>query len=596
MMHSQERPAAMPVILAVDDDLDAVTTLQRDLVRRFGADYRVIVEGTPELAVQKLRRLRDDGAELALVIAGYHMAAMSGIDLLTEAHRLHPDVRRVLMIVFGEAARSDNAIAHARALGQIDSYITKPWGAPEIFLYTELTELLSEWAQTHLPQFEVVRLVGPRHSPESHHLRDILERNPVRHGFYADDSETGKKLLEEHGLSARQVPAAIFADGRVLRRPSTAEIAEAIGAKTRCPAGLFDVTVIGAGPAGLAAAVYGASEGLRTVVLEGEAVGGQAGTSSMIRNYLGFPRGISGGALATRAFQQSTMFGADTIFSNRAVGLSTDGPNHVVFSSDGSQVTTRTVVISTGVRYCRLGIPEVEALIGAGVFYGAGGSEAQGMRRRHVFVVGAGNSAGQAAIHLAKYAARVTILVRGDSLGKSMSAYLIHEIADKPNIEVRLLTQVTGAQGSSYLESLELRNAATGEATIEAADGLFILIGAEPHTNWLPDGIERDVKGYIFTGRDLHVDCGCDGNSPDPWPLEREPYLLETSVPGVFAAGDVRYGSMKRVASAVGEGSTAIALIHQYLGADSQPKNLSRNGPARVCERHQRTFDKEKIS
>jgi thioredoxin reductase (NADPH) len=323
-------------------------------------------------------------------------------------------------------------------------------------------------------------------------------------------------------------------------------------------------------------------------VLEAEAVGGQAGTSSMIRNYLGFPRGISGQALATRAFQQSTMFGADIIFMNLAVGLSTDGPNHVIYSSDGSQITARTVVISTGVRYRRLDIPAVETLIGAGVFYGAGGSEAQGMRNRRVFVVGAGNSAGQAAIHLAKYASQVTMLVRGDSLGKSMSSYLIQEIADKPNIDVRFRTEVTGARGMSYLEALELRHAATGKSDMEPADGLFVLIGAEPPTDWLPDRIERDEKGYILTGRDLRLDCGCEGNLPDIWPLQRDPYLLETSVPGVFATGDVRYGSMKRVASAVGEGATAISLIHQYLGAGSQPEQAS-HGPAHVCQRHQLT-------
>jgi thioredoxin reductase (NADPH) len=582
----------VPFILAVDDDLDAIGALERDLTRRFSSDYRIVVERSAEAGLQQLQHLRNEGADVALIIAGFHLHGKSGIDLLIEAHRLHPDARRVLMIVFGEAATADNEIARARALGQIDSYITKPWGAPEVFLYAGLTELLSEWAQTHLPQFEVVRLVGPRHSSEAHHLRDILDRNPVRYGFYPDDSVTGRELLQEHSLSEGQLPAAIFADGRILRRPSTAEIADAIGAKTRCPTGLFDVAVIGAGPAGLAAAVYGTSEGLRTVVLEAEAVGGQAGTSSMIRNYLGFPRGISGRALATRAFQQSTQFGVDIIFMNRAIGLSTEGPHHVVFSSDGSQITARTVVVATGVRYCRLDIPEVEPLLGAGVFYGAGGSEAQAMRDRRVFVVGAGNSAGQAAIHLAKYASQVTMLVRGDSLAKSMSDYLIQEIADKPNIEVRLQTQVTGARGRSYLEALELRDGATGETRMEPADGLFVLIGAEPHTGWLPDRIERDEKGYILTGRDLSLDCGCERNLPATWPLQREPYLLETSVPGVFAAGDVRYRSMKRVASAVGEGSTAISLIHQYLSAGSGPERASSTDPAHICERHRLVYER----
>src|SRR5947209_13515728 len=437
----------LPVILAVDDAPDAASALERDLPRRYAADYRVIVECSPEAGLQQLRRLREESVDVALVIAGFHLHGMSGIDLLVDAHDLHPDARRVLMIVYGEAATSDNEIAHARALGQIDCYITKPWASPEEWLYITLTELLSEWAQTHLPTFEVVRVVGPRWSPEAHHLRDLLARNPVPHGYYADDSEEGRELLERHNLGPAQLPAAFFADGRVLSRPSDAEIAAALGARTASPAGLYDVAVIVAGPAGLAAAVYGASEGLRTVVLEKEAVGGQAGTSSMIRNYLGFPRGISGAALALRAFQQSTMFGADIVFMNSAVGVSVGGPNHIVHGSDGGQVTARTAVIATGVRYCRLGIPDVEALSGAGVFYGAGGSEAQGMRDRRVFVVGAGNSAGQAVIHLARYASQVTMLVRGDSLGNSMSEYLVQEIADKPNIDVRFQSQVVGARG-----------------------------------------------------------------------------------------------------------------------------------------------------
>jgi thioredoxin reductase (NADPH) len=551
----------MYAILAVDDDPAAFAALERDLSRRFSADYELFIERSPAAALRQLRDLRDRDVDVALVIAGLHLQGMSGIDLLLEAHRLHPDARRVLLIVFGEAATADNEIARARALGQIDSYITKPWGSPEVYLYAGLTELLSEWAQTHLPQFEVVRLVGLGHSSEAHHLRDLLDRSPTPYGYYPEDTEQGRQLVQQYHLKESDLPAAIFADGRVLQRPSMADIAREIGAKTRCPAGVFDVAVIGAGPAGLAAAVYGASEGLRTVVLEAEAVGGQAGTSSMIRNYLGFPRGISGRRLATRAFQQSTMFGADVIFSNRAVGLGADGANHLVFSSDGGHVTARTVVIATGATYARLGIAEVEALTGAGVFYGAGGSEAQAMRDRRVFVVGAGNSAGQAAVHLAKYASQVVMLVRGESLRNSMSEYLIQEIAEKPNIEVRFRTQVVGASGESYLEAIRLVDLTTGQTLTEPASALFLLIGAEPHTTWLPPQIQRDEKGYILTGRDLHREDRFDAESADG----RAPYLLETSVPGIFAAGDVRYLSMKRVASAVGEGSTVIALIHDHL-------------------------------
>jgi thioredoxin reductase (NADPH) len=577
----------LPVILAIDDDPAAASALAADLPRRFAADYRVMVERSAVAGVQQLRRLRDQGADVALVLAGFHLRGMSGIDVLVEARNLHPDTRRVLTIVYGEAATSDNEIAHARALGQIDCYITKPWASPEEWLYVTLTELLSEWAQTHLPTFAVVRVVGVRSSPEAHHIRDLLDRNPVPHGYCDADSDEGRDLLDRHHLSPAQLPAAIFADGRVLIQPSDAEIATALGASTTCPSGLYDVAVVGGGPAGLAAAVYGASEGLCTVVLEREAVGGQAGTSSMIRNYLGFPRGISGGTLALRAFQQSTMFGADVIFMNSAVGLSAGWPHHLVSGSDGSHVTARTVVIATGARYRRIDIPEVEALTGAGVFYGAGGSEAQGMRDRRVFVIGAGNSAGQAALHLAKYASQVILLVRGDSLERSMSDYLIREIADQPNVEVRLQTRVIGAHGTSFLEALEIEDHSTGRVETERADGLFILIGAEPYTDWLPDAIERDERGYILTGRDLSLDCGCEGNLPGTWPLERQPYLLESSVPGVFAAGDVRHLSMKRVAAAVGEGSTAIALIHQYLREVQQPQHIERRHVMHCCERHQ---------
>jgi thioredoxin reductase (NADPH) len=564
-----------PVILIVDHDPVSAGPLERDLARRFRADYRIVLEHSAETGLRRAKQLRDEGVDIALVIAGYHLAGMSGIDFLVQTHNLHPDAKRVVMIVFGEAATADNDIARARALGKIDSYMTKPWGSPEVFLYAALTELLSEWAQTHLPQFEVVRVVGPQNSPESHQLRDVLDRNPVRYGFYADDTEEGRALVAKYGLHDTQFPTAIFADGRVLHRPTLADLAASIGARTACPTGPFDVAVIGAGPAGLAAAVYGASEGLRTVVLEGEAVGGQAGTSSMIRNYLGFPRGISGGALAMRAFQQTAMFGANIIFANRAVGLSHDGTHHIIHSSDGGHVAARTVVIATGARYCRLDIPEVEALTGKGAFYGAGGSEAQAMDGRRAFVVGAGNSAGQAAIHLARYARQVVMLVRGDSLEKSMSTYLIHEIADKPNIDVRLKTKVTGAQGESSLTAIEIKDTATEQTIVEPADGLFILIGAEPHTDWLPISIERDARGYIMTGANVRPQCRCNGEPNDNWPLHREPYLLETSVPGVFAAGDVRHLSMKRVASAVGEGSTAVALIHQYLRETQQPEQRS---------------------
>lgn len=559
-----------PFIFAVDTEQQIAGALERDLPKRYGADYEVVIERSPLAALERLRALRQTDAEVALLVVGIWMAEMPGLQMLDHAHALFPDAKRLLLIAYVDPT-VDGVAATATALDQFDAYVSKPWVSPEEWLYPAIGELLSEWAKDHLPCFEAVRVVGSQWSPDTHLMRDLLERNPVPYGFYPDDSAEGRLLLTEYHLDAGQLPAAILYDGQVLARPKPVELAAALGASLRPRRRLYDVAVIGAGPAGLAAAVYGASEGLHTVVVEAEAVGGQAGTSSLIRNYLGFERGVTGRDLATRAYQQATVFGADIVFMRQAMGLHADGETRVVTFDDDSLAVSRTVVIATGVSYRRLGIPRVEALLGRGVYYGAAVTEAPGMRGLRVFVAGAGNSAGQAALYLAKFARQVTILARGDGLAASMADYLVKQIAATPNIEVRVNTQVVDAHGTQRLERLDLRSTRAGPEgkrrgtppiQTEAADALFVLIGADPYIDWLARTLARDAQGFICTGHDL---LGPDGKPPSGWPLARPPYYLETSLPGVFAVGDVRSGSTKRVASAVGEGATAIALVHQYL-------------------------------
>ncbi|MDQ3942875.1 MAG: FAD-dependent oxidoreductase, partial [Actinomycetota bacterium] len=456
------------------------------------------------------------------------------------------------------------------ALGLIDYYVNKPWGSPDERFHRVIGEFLYDWAKDRLPRFEEIRVVGDRWAPRSHELRDLLGRNGVLYTFYSADSREGRELLARIGHSSTQLPVLVLFDGQVLVDPSNEEIADAAcGVKDSLKQSSFDLVVIGAGPAGLAAAVYGASEGLDTLVVEGEAIGGQAGTSSLIRNYLGFPSGVGGAELASRAAEQAWLFGATFAYMRHATELRRTGDGFTVTLSCGKEVTARAVIIATGASYCRLGVPGLEALHGAGVFYGAAVSETQAMQGQDVYVVGAGNSAGQAAIHLSKYASRVTLLARGDSLVASMSAYLIKEIEAAENIDVRLNTRVVGGGGEGRLERLVLKDSASGVTETVPAAALFVLIGAEPRTDWLPQEIKRDDRGYVITGRDL----ARYGLPRRGWHLERLPLLLETSMPGVFAAGDVRHGSVKRVASAVGEGSIAIQMVHEYLSSVSQGRS-----------------------
>jgi thioredoxin reductase (NADPH) len=545
---------AKPVIVVVDDEDDSLAALAHELESRYGAHYLVVACPSPGQALARLAGLRAEGASVPLVLADQWMPGQTGAELLAQVRDLYPTARRGLLISRGDQSATA-AMDDAAALGQIEFHLSKPAWAPDEQFHRAITESLDEWWRQLDGRFEAVTVIGQDPSARVHEIRDLLSRNNVPFGFLPSDSEEGRAALEQLGLAGTAGPVVALYTGAVLVDPANAEVARALGNPIQ-PAGLtYDVVIVGAGPAGLAAAVYGASEGLRTTLLEREAFGGQAGTSSRIRNYLGFPRGISGAELAGRATEQARMFGADFVYGNPATSLAEDGDLRVVGLEDGSQVRSRAVVIATGVAYRRLAAPSLDPFVGAGVFYGAGTTEAQAVTGKSVFVVGGGNSAGQAALHLSKYARRVTIVVRSESLAASMSDYLIREIGNAPNIGIRFGAECTGGGGTGRLEHLELRDKGSGETSREAADGLFVLIGAEPPTSWLPGQVGRDEWGFILTGPDTGT----------RWPLRRPPFLLETSMPGVFAAGDVRRGTVKRVASAVGEGSIAIRLIHEYL-------------------------------
>ena len=541
-----------PVLLGVDSDRDILAAIQRDLTRRFAADYRIVTAETPEGAFIEL----DVADQVALVIAGQWLAGTTGVDFLTACHQLHPAAKRLILITYGDIT-AGRAAVRAMALGQLDHYLNKPWGDPELELYPTVSELLSQRVRAVVPagsQPEAVSIVGPRWSARSHELRDLLARNNVSHGFYDVTKPEGRRLLKDAGVRAGDHPIALLFDGRVLVDPPNDALAEALGVQTRPASRSYDLAVVGGGPAGLTAAMYAASEGLTTLLLEREAVGGQAGSTSLIRNYLGFPRGISGRELTSRAVEQVMAMGAEMVFVRSAVGLKARGEDLLLTLGDGSQALSRTVVIATGVTYRRLEVPGLDELLGAGVFYGAAVTEAAALEGQRAFVVGGANSAGQAAVHLARFASQVTLLVRGPSLSTSMSAYLIEEIERASNISVWANAAVTGVRGDGRLEAISVWHSATGREQIEPADGLFVLIGADPHSDWLAETVERDAKGFLLTGPDL-----------SHWPLDRPPLSQETSAPGVFAAGDVRHGSVKRVASAVGEGAAAIQETHDYL-------------------------------
>jgi thioredoxin reductase (NADPH) len=563
-----------PVVLLVDSS-PTRGSVEAELRKRYAADYQIMTAGSAAQALAVLGQLRDAQRQVSLVLADPYLPDAAGTELLAQVRQRHPAARRALLVTWGDP-RSMAAVAEGTALGDLDAYVVKPRGAPDEYFHRVLTEQLGEWGRSNLPQSDLVSVVAEEWAPRSHELRELLGRNGVPFSFHPAGSPAGQRVLEEAGAAGaggvagaggaggKTPPVVVMFDGRVLVDPTNAEVAEALGVPIRPGGGRDDVAVIGAGPAGLAAAVYGASEGLSTVILEPEAIGGQAGSSSMIRNYLGFPSGVSGGELAVRAYTQALSFGTEYVYGSPASGLRPEGTELIVTLADGSEVRSQTVIVATGMAYRRLGIPPLDALAGAGVFYGAAATEARAMKDREVYVVGGANSAGQAAVHLARYAARVTVLVRGRSLADSMSDYLIREIDSAANVAVRCRVAVTGGAGEGRLERLTLTDLESGAAETVAATALFVLIGAEPRTQWLPGAVRRDPSGFVLTGTDLLQ----DGQAPADWPLRRLPMFLESSLPGVFAVGDVRHGSVKRVASAVGEGSIAIHLVHSHLRSD----------------------------
>ncbi len=554
-------PGTRPVLLAIDDDARALERIDRELSRRYAGDYRVVCERSPAVGLAKLVELREAGEEVALVLADQWMPDSTGAELLAHARELHPHAKRGLLIAWGAWGdpKTRAAVLKAMAIGDIDYYVLKPWWTPDEQFHRTISEFLYEWTRSAPYPSREVEIIGESWSPRAHELRSLLARNGIPHAFQASDTDAGRARLEEVGFAGAAAPVAVMLDGQVLVDPSNVELASAFGAATSLGDDRkdFDLIVVGAGPAGLAAAVYSSSEGLDTLVIERESIGGQAGSSSLIRNYPGFARGVSGAELAQRTYQQAWVFGTDFLLMRDARSLRVrDDGRIALLVSDGSEVSAQTMVLAMGVSYRRLDVPSLEALVGAGVYYGASTSEAQGLVGGHAYVVGGGNSAGQAAMHLSRYADRVTIAIRGDSLDKTMSHYLIETIEGTPCIEVRAATEVVDGAGDGRLVGLTLRDIHTGATEAVPADGLFVMIGAHPFTDWLPAELARDPRGFLLTGPDVPAAV---------WPLQRPPLMQETSVPGVFAAGDVRHRSVKRVASAVGQGAAAIQQVHEYL-------------------------------
>ncbi|MGH2716510.1 MAG: FAD-dependent oxidoreductase [Thermoleophilaceae bacterium] len=557
-----------PRVLVVEDEGEARARIRGELERRYGGDYRVRCEGSALAALAKLERWRAAGDAVALVLADQWMPDLTGEEFLARAKALFPDAKRALLVSFGawgDRATAD-AMLRAMARGRMDYYVLKPWRRADEYFHRTVTEFLHEWERASSASPQEIAVICERRSPRSHQLRELLARNGVPHVVHDTDSAEGSRLLSEAGREGTREPVVLLLGGGVLVDPTNAELADAYGVSTSLESrSEFDVAVVGAGPAGLAAAVYASSEGLDTLIVERESIGGQAGSSSLIRNYLGFARGVSGSELAQRAFQQAWIFGARFLHTRAVTALRPGDGRHVLTLSDGSEATATAVVLATGISYRRLGIPELEALVGTGVFYGASVSAARVHAGQEVYVVGGGNSAGQAAVHLGRYAERVTILVRRGSLAETMSSYLINEIDAAENIDVRPHTEVTGGFGEGALEAIALRDCRSGRAETVPAGALFVLIGAEPHTSWLPAAVRRNEWGYLLSGPDL---------PPGSWPLRRRPLMLETSLPGVFAVGDARNGSTKRVASAVGEGSVVIEQVHQLVDSAEAPRRV----------------------
>ncbi len=546
---------ARPILLAVDDDVSVLEAVVQDLRRQYGAEYRVLRAASGQAALDTLQQLRTRQDPVALLLSDQRMPGMTGVEFLEQASSLFPEARRVLLTAYADTEAAIRAINTAR----IHYYLNKPWDPPEERLYPVLTDLLDDWKAGYRPAFEGLRVLGSRWSLHDHKLRNFLSRNHIPYRWLDVASHPdAARLMDERQLQPSQLPAVIFPDGALLTSADPDSLAARVGLRTQAAADFYDMVVVGAGPAGLGAAVYGSSEGLKTLVIEPEAPGGQAGSTSRIENYLGFPTGITGADLGRRAHMQASRFGAEFV-TQRASGLRLDGQYRFVKLADGREIATHVVLLALGVQYRRLQIPGADRLAGRGIYYGAALVEAASCKDEEVFVVGGANSAGQAALHFAKYACKVTMLVRGPGLSATMSKYLIDEIERTSNIVLEAHTEVVEAEGTERLEAIRLRSP-EGERRVPASS-LFVFIGAAPRTGWLPPEILRDEKGFVLAGPDLR----CDGKLPGAWKEPREPFLLETSVPGVFVAGDLRYGSVKRVASAVGEGSIAVQFVHQYL-------------------------------
>jgi thioredoxin reductase (NADPH) len=552
---------AKPILLSVDDDTDVLRAVERDLRSRYGAEYRVIGNDAPEKALDVLKQLKVRNDSVALLLADQRMPRMDGIRFLQEATRIFPNAKRALLTAYADTSAAISAINQAN----IHYFFMKPWDPPVEHLYPQLDDLLEDWQASYRPAFDGIRVLGTRWSPRSYELRDFLARNHVPYQWIdaeasANDPET-KRLVEALGPEATHLPVVLFPDGTKLLESIPADVAQKVGLRTRAQTSFYDLAIVGGGPAGLAAAVYGASEGLHTVIIEREAPGGQAGMSSRIENYLGFPAGLSGSDLARRAVVQARRFGVEILAPQEAVSVRTEGSYRILKLVDGSELSCHALMIASGVQWRRLDAPGIDRLQGAGVYYGGGATEALSCKGEKIYVIGGANSAGQAAMNFAKYADQVVMVVRGVSLASTMSQYLIDQIKVTPNIQVWASASVVEAHGDTHLEEISVLCSDTNKVERVPASAMFIFIGAQPRTDWLGDLVERDDRGFLLTGPDLIR----DGQRPKGWPLDRDPFLLETNVPGIFAVGDVRRGSVKRVASGVGEGSVAVQFIHQYL-------------------------------
>jgi thioredoxin reductase (NADPH) len=552
--------SAKPLILVVDDNSDDLTRISDELFSRYAHDYDIVCESSPQQAESLSRQALGEGRQIALVLIDQWLPGTTGVEFLAGMKRVSPNTKRGLLVEWGGWGHEPTAeaIVEAMTFGHIDYYVLKPWRVPDELFHRTITVFLHEWSRKQPLARPQIAVVGEPSARRSLEVRELLTRFRIDWAFQSSDTAEAMETLSRAGAAADRFPVVIMLDGRVLVDPSNAELAEAFGVRTSLNGDSeFDVVVIGAGPAGLGAAVYGSSEGLRTLVVEREVIGGQAGSSSLIRNYLGFAKGVSGSELAQQAYQQAWVFGTTFLMTRAATGIRQTDDRFVIGLTNGEEASTHAVVLAMGVSYRRLEVAGLDDFIGAGVFYGASGVEEHSMQGRHVLIVGGGNSAGQAAVHISAHADHVTILIRRDSLASTMSDYLIKEIDNSPNINVRSLTEVVGVEGEGWLERVVLSKHGSEQETVDA-EAMFIFIGAHPNTDWLPAEIERDAWGFILTGGDV-----LKTSSLDP---THESLLLETSIPGVFAAGDVRHGSLKRVASAVGEGSTAIRLVHEHLG------------------------------